>query len=83
MGHSPESWLGSLLIKPSTWAEQAPAAVPKAGQFGSKALRSAEGVLSHGQEEATSTYSASRSRTSHSKTHRGVLSPGLEARVDR
>jgi hypothetical protein len=75
MSHSPKG-LGSLLIKPSRWAGQALAAIPVTGQFGSKAHERAEGVLSHSQEEASSTNPASQSQTSHIKTHRGVLSPG-------
>lgn len=75
MSHSPKG-LGSLLIKPSRWAGQALAAIPLTGQFGSKAHERAEGVLSHSQEEASSTNPASQSQTSHIKTHRGVLSPG-------
>jgi len=43
MGHSPESGLGGLLIKPSAWAEQASAAIPKTGQFGSKAPNGSRG----------------------------------------
>jgi hypothetical protein len=81
MSHSPTG-LGSLLIKPSRWAGQALDAIPVTGQFGSKAHERAEGVLSHGQEEASSTNPASQSQTGHIQTHRGVLSPGSETRVD-
>ncbi|BAS11982.1 hypothetical protein AHiyo8_02850 [Arthrobacter sp. Hiyo8] len=69
MSHSPQG-PRSLLIKPSGWARQALAAIPLTGQFGSKAHERAEGVLSHSQEEASSTNPASQSQTSHIKTQR-------------
>ena len=75
MSHSPKG-PGSLLIKPSRWAGQALAAISVTGQFGSKAHERAEGVLSHGQEEASSTNPASQSQTSHIKTHRGCCHRG-------
>jgi hypothetical protein len=45
MRHGPKG-PGSLLIKPSRWAGQAPATIPKTGQFGSKAHERAEGAVS-------------------------------------
>lgn len=45
MSHGPKG-PGSLLIKPSRWAGQAPATIPKTGQFGSKAHERAEGAVS-------------------------------------
>jgi len=72
MGHSHQG-LGSLLIKPSVWAGQAPAAHPGHGRFRLKArMKRPGGYRATFPGQATDTYPASRSRTSHNKTHRRI-----------
>ena len=75
MGHNPLG-SGRLLIRPSRWAGSAPVArhgrtVHRQGTQG------AGSVMSHNRGEATNANSASRSRTSHVKTH------SLSSRVRR